>query len=145
MGLFSIFKKIGGALESVAKGVLKFAESPLGKLLINVGLAFLTGGASSLLSGALGGSLGGLASQFGGVASNFLSSATSLLSKTGLSTVAEFAQNATSSGGLADIAKSLLTARNNQPNQPDPATTKIADSNVQQLLAYQQAQQLLSA
>ena len=140
--LGKVFKKIGGALKSVASGVMKFASSPLGKMLLNVGLGMLTGGASSLLTGALG-KIGG--QLFSGVASKFLGSATSLLSKTGLGTVVDFAKKATGSGDLLGMAQSLFKARSEQPKQPDPVTTSIADQNVQQLLAYQQAQQLLTA
>ena len=143
--LGGVFKKIGGALKSVAKGVMKFAQSPFGKLLLNVGLGFLTGGASSLLTGALGKIGSSLLGKFGGMASKFLGSATSLLSKTGLGAVADFAKSATGSGDLLSMAKGLFNARAKEPKQPDQATTQIADNNVQQLLAYQQAQQLLSA
>lgn len=145
--LGKVFKGVGKLVGKVAKGVVKFAKSPLGKMLINVGLSFVTGGAGGLIAKAVGGlsKLGNIGSMFSGVASKFLGSATSLLSKTGLSTVANFAKSATDSGGLLDVAKGLLSARKSTPAQPDPATTQIADSNVQQLVAYYQAQQLQNA
>lgn len=74
-GIGKAFKGIGKAVGGLAKGVMKFANSPFGKLLIGAGLTFATGGlggfaAKGLLGkglGALfGGGGGGLGGLFGG-------------------------------------------------------------------------------
>jgi hypothetical protein len=148
MSFFSkIAKSIGHGLSNIAKGVAKFAGSPFGKLLINVGLSVLTGGASSFLTGGLSmlgslGSAGSLLSTFSGVASNFLGSASSLLSGSGLSTIAGFISKASDSSDLLSMAKSLFTARQQQPT--DTSTNAAVSENLGQLFASQQAQQLSS-
>jgi hypothetical protein len=141
-GIGKVFKKIGSTIGKVAKGVVKFAQSPFGKLLINVGLTFLTGGAGGLLTKGLGmlGKLGGgnLLGTFGSVASKFLGPAQNLLSKTGLGTVLDFAKKATGSGDLLSMAQDLFKAR--QKNPTDSTTNQIVSQNLEQIFAQRQAQ-----
>lgn len=153
MGLFKsigkAFKSIGKGLGSIAKGVVKFAKSPFGKLLINVGLTFLTGGAGGLLAKGLSmlggaGKIGSLLTSFSGVASKFLGPVQSFLSKTGLSTVAGFLGKTTNSSDLLSMATDLFKARQSQP-ATDPTTNTVVQQNLMQLFAYQQAQQLQAA
>ena len=141
-GIGKVFKKVGSAIGKVAKGVVKFAQSPFGKLLINVGLTFLTGGAGGLLTKGLGmlGKLGGgnLLGTFGGLASKFLGPAQNLLSKTGLGSVLDFAKQATKSSDLLSMAQDLFKAR--QKNPTDSTTNQIVSQNLQQIFAQRQAQ-----
>ncbi len=169
----SVASGIGHAVGSIAKGVGKFLQSPIGKLVMNVGLGFLTGGASSIFSGILGGGLGnllggglanllsggvgnllqgglgnllgggGLSNLFSGFASNFLSNPSSLLSGSGLSSLLGFGQNAQGSGGLLDMVGSLFKAQQSSPPQTD-GSQEGAQINLQQMVAYLQAQQLLT-
>lgn len=141
-----VFKGIGKGLGAVAKGVVKFAKSPLGKVLFNVGLSFLTGGAGGLLSGALGGlsKLGGLGKIVSGFADKFLGNATSLLSKGGLSSVAGLISQSSNSRQLLGIVTDVMGARNGK-TQPDPVTVEAANQNLRRLAAFQQAQLLNAA
>lgn len=168
MGLFKsigkAFKSVGKALGGVVKGVAKFAKSPFGKLLINVGLSFITGGTGGLLAkalGALGGSsLGGLVSKvaggglsklfsgglsniFQGFAGKFLSQATDYLSKSGLASVAGFLQKAGTSGDLLSLAKSISAAT--QDAKTDQTTAEVVRANLVQLFAQRAAAQLTAA
>lgn len=149
--LGKIMKGIGNAVSGIAKGIVKFAKSPLGQLAINIGLSLVTGGVGGLLSkglgmlggGGLGGLLsgGGLGQVFSGFASKFLGSAGSLLSGGGLSSVWNFAKQAMGSGDLLSMVKSLATARQNGP-QADATTNQMVDQNLLQLMAYRHAQLL---
>ena len=145
--LGGIVKKIGGFVGKIASGVLKFAQSPLGQMLIGVGLSAITGGTGGILMKALGGvsKLGNLGSVFGGVASKFLGSATSLLSNTGLQTLTGFAQKALGSNDLLGMVTNLLDARKENPQpQVDKSAQDMANYNIQQAMAYMQAQLLRS-
>ncbi len=149
MGLFKgigkVVKGIGKGLGKVAKGVTKFAKSPFGKLLLNVGLSFVTGGVGGLLTKGLGalGNLGGgkLLSTFGGFASKFLGPAESLLSKSGLGGLASFVQKAGDTGDLLGMARDLFAARQRAP-RTDLTTQQILQQNLMQLFAQRQAQLL---
>jgi hypothetical protein len=137
-----VFKGVGKAVGGLAKGVAKFAKSPLGKVLLGVGLTALTGGAGAgIFAKALVGSkLGSLGTMFSGVASKFLGSAANLLSKAGLSTLGSFAKQALNSGDLLGMVKNLMTARANSPQQVDPTTNAAANYNIAQMMAFMQWQ-----
>lgn len=155
--LGKIVKGIGKAVGGIAKGIAKFAQSPFGKLLMNVGLSMVTGGVGGLLgkglsmlggaggilgkAGSLFGGSGGLGGLFGGFAKNFLGKATDLLSKSGLGGLAGFVNKAANSGDLLSIAKDLLAARKQAP-QADATTEQIANQNIMMMLAHRQARQL---
>jgi hypothetical protein len=143
MGIGKIFKKIGQGIGKLAKGVMKFAQSPFGKLLINVGLSFVTGGMGGLLTKGLGilSKVGGgnLLSTFGGLASKFLGPAQSFLSKSGLGAVVDFAKKATGSSDLLSMATDIFKARQKAP-QTDPTTNQIVQHNLTQTFAQRQAQ-----
>jgi hypothetical protein len=144
--LGGVFKSVAKGLGSIAKGIVKFAQSPFGKLLINVGLSFLTGGAGGLLAKGLSmlggaGKIGSLLSTFSGVASKFLGPVQSFLSKTGLSTIAGFLGKTTNPSDLLSMATDLFKTRQSQP-ATDPTTDQIVQQNLMQLFAHQQAQQL---
>jgi len=157
MGLFSgitkAFSSVTDGLGGLVKGIGDFAKSPFGKMLINVGLSFLTGGTGGILStalgalgggGGLGGLLGGaaggggLSNIFQGFAEKFLGGATDLLSKDGLSSVAGFLSKAGGSGDLLSMAKSLLDA--GQDAQTDQGTGDIVQNNLVQLFAKKAAE-----
>jgi hypothetical protein len=140
-----VFKGIG----KIASGVIKFAQSPFGKLLINVGLTFLTGGTGGILAKGLGmlgkvGNLGKMVGSFGGFASKFLGPVQSFLSKPGLSSIAGFVKNAGSSGDLLKMATDIFTARKKQP-KPDVDTEQVVQHNLTQLFAKRQAEMLRTA
>lgn len=150
MGFFKsigkAFKKVGGALGKVAKGVVKFAKSPFGKLLLNVGLTFLTGGTGGLLAKGLSmlggaGKIGSMLGTFSGFASKFLGPVQSFLSKSGLGSIAGFLGKAGSPTDLLSMAKDLLAARQSAP-KADPTSNQIVDHNLAQLFAWRQAQLL---
>jgi hypothetical protein len=136
-------KSVGKGLEKVAEGVGKFAKSPFGKMLINVGMSFLTGGTSSLLTQGLGmlGKVGGgnLLGTFGGLASKFLGPAQSFLSGSGLGGISSFLQGANNSGQLLSMAKDLFASRQEAP-ATDQTTNQIIQNNLMQLFAHRQAQ-----
>jgi hypothetical protein len=142
-GIGKALKSVGKGLGSAVKGVAKFAKSPFGKLLINVGLSFLTGGTSNLLTQGLGtlSKLGGgkLLSTFGAMASKFLGPAQSFLSKQGLGSIASFLQSAKEPSHLLSMAKDLLSARQKAP-ATDNTTQQIIQSNLLELFAHRQAQ-----
>ena len=137
-------KGIVKGIGKIASGVMKFAQSPFGKLLINVGLTFLTGGTGGLLAKGLGmlgklGNVGNLVGSFGGFASKFLGPVQSLISKSGLSGVAGFLKNTGGTSDLLKMATDILSARKSQP-KPDEDTEAIAQHNLTQLFAKRQAE-----
>lgn len=142
-GIGKAFKKIGSFVGKVASGVIKFAQSPLGKLLIGVGLSALTGGTGGILAKVIGGAskLGNLGSLVSGFAAKFLGPATNLLSNSGLSGLAGLAQRALSSNDLLGMVTSLMDARRQNPQpEVDASAQNMANFNIQQMMAYQQAQ-----
>ena len=141
--LGKIVKGIGKAVGGIVKGVVKFAKSPLGSLLIQVGLTALTGGTGGLLAKGLSllggaGKMGGLLSTFGGLASKFLGPVSSFVSNSGLGTIANFLGKAGNSSDLLSMASSLFSSRQSQP-ATDPTTNSIITQNLMQLFAQQQA------
>ncbi len=145
--LGKIVKSIGHAVGNIAKGVVKFAKSPLGQVLMNVGLTMLTGGTGGLLAKGLSmlgglGSGGSLLGTFAGFASKFLGPVSSLVSGSGLSSIAGFLGKMGNTSDLLSMAQSLFSARSQQPQQPDSTTQDILNTNLQQLFAWRQAQQL---
>lgn len=144
--LGKILKKVGSAVGGIVKGVVKFAKSPLGSLLLQVGLSVFTGGAGGLLAKGLSmlggaGKIGGLLSTFSGVASKFLGPISSFVSKSGLGTIANFVTKATNSSDLLSMATDIFKSRQSQP-ATDPTTNDIVRENLMKLFAYQQAQQV---
>ena len=177
-GIGHALGKVGGflghAIGSIASGVSKFLQSPIGKLVTQVGLAFLTGGASSVFSGLLGGGLssvlgGGLSSMLGGGGlSGLLSGGLgNLLGGSGLGNLvsgfaSKFLSNPSSllsGSGLGSVLGFLGNAQNSgglldmaksifgaQSSSPAvEGAAQGAQLNMQQLTAFMQAQQLLKA
>jgi hypothetical protein len=147
--LKKVFKGIGKAVGSIAKGIVKFAKSPLGSLLINVGLSMITGGVGGLLAKGLTmlpklAQAGNLLGTFAGVASKFLGPVQSFMSSSGLSTIAGFLGKAGNTGDLLSMATDLFKARQKAP-PTDPTTDAVARENLARLFAQAQAQQLLRA
>lgn len=71
-GIGKAFKGIGKAIGGIAKGVMKFANSPFGKLLIGAGLSLATGGLGGFaMKGLLGKGLGSLFGGGGGLGGLF--------------------------------------------------------------------------
>lgn len=141
-----VFKGIAKGIGSIAKGIVKFAKSPLGKLVFQVGLSLVTGGvggiAAKMLSGPLakiGGSL--LGKVAGPLVNKFLGSAGSLLSGNGIGALSSLVSKAGNAGDLLGIAKDLMTARQRAP-QVDPTTNQMANQNAAELLAWRQAMQV---
>lgn len=129
---------------STTSGPLFLAKSPFGKLLINVGLTFLTGGTGGLLAKGLGmlsklGNVGKLVGSFSGFASKFLGPVQSFLSKSGLSGISGFLDKAGGTGDLLKMATDIFSARKPQP-KPDEDTEAIVQHNLTQLFARRQAQ-----
>jgi hypothetical protein len=143
--LGGVFKSIG----KVASGIVKFAKSPFGQLLINVGLSLVTGGAGGLLAKGLGmlgnmGKLGSMVSSFGGFASKFLGPVESFISKSGLGGIAGFLQNSGSTGDLLKMAGDIFTSRKDQP-ETDTDTQQVVQQNLMQLFAKRHAEMLQQA
>jgi hypothetical protein len=141
-----VFKGIAKGVGGLAKGVMKFAKSPFGKLLLNVGLSFVTGGAGGLLTKGLGmlgkmGGIGKMVGSFGGFASKFLGPVQSFMSKSGLGGLSGFLQNSGSSGDLLKMATDIFASRKKQP-ATDPATNQIVQNNLSQMFAQRQAQMM---
>jgi hypothetical protein len=147
MGFFKsigkAFKRMGRGLGRAAKGAAKFAQSPVSKLLVNVGASFVTGGMGGLLSKGLGllGQLGGgkLATVFSGFATRFLGSAQSFISKSGLGGIAQFLRGTGSSKDMLSMAKDIFLVRQSAP-QTDAGTRQIIQHNLLHLFAHRQAQ-----
>jgi hypothetical protein len=152
--LSSITKGIGNFVSKAVSAVGKFAGSPIGKLLINVGLTVCTGGVggllgglgSSLLGGA-GGSLlsglgGGLLSSLGGgqlqgliggLAQQFLPQAASLLSGSGAGIVGNLFKGLTGgdTGGILNMVKGLAGSI----FSGSQATQDVAQHNITEIAA----------
>lgn len=137
-------KKIVKGIGKVASGVIKFAKSPFGKLLINVGLTLLTGGTGGILAKGLGmlgnlGKVGQMVGSFSGFASKFLGPVQSFISKSGLSGVAGFLKNTGGTSDLLKMATDIFSARKSQP-KPDVDTEAVVQHNLTQLFAKRQAE-----
>jgi hypothetical protein len=142
--LGGIVKGIGKAVGGIAKGVLKFAKSPLGKLVMQVGLGLVTGGVGGIAAKLLSGPLGKIGSSLlgkvaGPLVDKFLGSAGSLLSGSGQGLLSGLMSKAGNVGDILGVVKNLMGARQEAP-QTDPTTNEMANLNVAQLAAYQQAQ-----
>ncbi|HYH97153.1 hypothetical protein [Hyalangium sp.] len=140
----SLAEAAEGKLELVPPlGVVKFSQSPFGKLLVSVGLSSITGGPSRLLNQGLGrlGKLGGgkLLGAFKGFTSRFLGPVQSFLSKPGLWGIAGFLKSATLPEQLLPMARVLFGARQKAPT-PDDTTRQLIQHNLVQLFAHRHAQ-----
>lgn len=141
------FKKIGHTVGNVANGVLKFAQSPFGKVLTSIGLTALTGGMGGIFTSAMGmlrGAGTSLLGTFSGLASRFLGAVPSLLSRTGLSTVWNFLKNMRHPSQLLAMAKALFAARQQHP-ATDTHTDAIIKENLRKIFAKRQAEMLRAA
>jgi hypothetical protein len=132
-----------GKLELVpAQGLARFSQSPFGKLLVNVELSSVTGGASGQLSRGLGilGQQGGgkLLGAFKGFASRYLGPVQSFLSKPGLWGIAGFITSAANPGQLLSMARVLFGTRQKAP-APDASTRHLIQHNLMQLFAHRHA------
>ena len=143
-----LFKKIGKGIGKAVKGIAKFAKSPLGQVVMKLGLSLIKGGPGALLSKALGmlGKLGSskLLGMFSSFAQKFLGPATHLLSKSGLKGLAGFLSQATSSKDLLGLAKGLMGARRHA-RPMDPTTEQMVKENLLQLFAHRHASVLKRA
>lgn len=142
-------KGIVKGIGKIASGVIKFAKSPFGQLLINVGLSLVTGGTGGLLAKGLGmlgkvGNLGKMVGSFSGFASKFLGPVQSFISKSGLSGIAGFLKNAGGTNDLLSMAGDILTSRKKQP-KTDSDTEQVVKENLTQLFAKRQAELLQQA
>lgn len=145
----SIIGKLLGKTGNALMAIGRFANSPIGKLLIFAAVTWLTAGGGAALLGrgltSLVGSarMAGLMSSFGNVASKFLGPIQSLISRSGVGTVYQFARKALSPGELFSMAKSLFTARKRIPVPVrNPAAEAVARYNMQQAFAHRQAQMI---
>jgi hypothetical protein len=130
----------GGGLSSLLGGALG-GSGGIGGILSGV-LGGGGGGLGGILSGVLGGGGGsGIGSLFSGLASNFLSDPASMLSGNGLSSLLNFGQSSSNSGDLLSMVSGLFNAQKNTPDSGDGAQ-QGAQVNVQNMLAFLQAQQL---
>jgi hypothetical protein len=122
--------------------VARFSQSPFSKLLVNVGLSSVTGGANGLLSRGLdtlrkqGG--GNLLGAFKSFASCFLGPVHCVLSTPGLWGIAGFLASAANSGQLLSMARVLFGARQKAPAQDD-STRHLIQHNLMQLFAHRHA------
>jgi hypothetical protein len=115
---------------------------------MQVGLGMLTGGVGGIAAKLLSGPLGKIGSSLlgkvaGPLVNKFLGSAGSLLSGNGVNLLQSLVSKAGNAGDLLGLAKNLMSARQSAP-QTDPTTNEMANLNIAQLLAFQQAQQYQS-
>lgn len=122
--------------------VARLFESPFSKVLVNVGLSSVTGGANGLLSRGLdtlakqgGGSLLGAFKSF---TSRFLGPAHSTLSSPGLWGIAGFLVSAANSGQMLSMARVLFSVRQKAP-EPDGGTCHLIQHNLVQLFTHRHA------
>lgn len=161
MGLFGL---IGKVVKKVVGSVVKFAKSPIGKMLFGVGLAACTGGVGGILGGlgsrflagaggrllsGLGGgllrSLGGgqLRGLIGGLAQKFLPQAVDLLSGNGAGIMGNLFKGLTSgnSGAILDLVKGFTGSI----FSGSPETQEVAQHNTVEMAAFIRARQLISS
>ncbi len=150
-----VFKGIAKVGGTILKGVAKFAKSPIGQLLMQVGLNAIMPGVGGLVGKAITGIggklLGSLATSavgklatsaatkfatdaIGGFANKFLNKATDFVSKAGAGSVQGFVQNAGNTQNLASMAKDIEKART---TKMDATTEQVANANLQELFAKQ--------
>lgn len=161
MGLFS---SIGKIFKSVARSVVKFAKSPIGQMLLGVGLTACTGGVGGILAGlgsrflvgaggrllsGLGGgllrSLGGgqLQGLIGGLAQKFLPQAVDLLSGRGAGVMGNLFKglNGGDSGAILDVVKGFAGSI----FRGSPETQEVAQHNTIEMAAFTRARQLIAS
>lgn len=141
-GIGKVFKGITSFAKKAVGFASKILNGPLGKIASFIpgvgpfiaGAAKIAGMANSVLNGGgLKGILGGLVGNLGG---GLLGKAGSLLSKTGLGSIIGMGSQVKNTGGLLDIAKSLMSSR-----KADASPAAQGDKyNLAQFLAYQAAQ-----
>ena len=135
---------IGKALGKIGSFVGKVVQSPI----FQIGLSALTGGMGGLLTKGISAlASGGIGSIFSKVASSVLPQVGSMLSGSGNNILGSFLGAVTgqggSSGGIADIFKSLVDGFASQPQQQlDQQSQQAAGQNIQQQAAYAMAQLL---
>lgn len=145
MGLGRIgkaFKRIGGFLKKAVGFANKILNGPLGTIasfIPGVG-PFIAGAAkiAAMADGVLNGGgfkgiIGGLVGNLGG---GLLGQAGTLLSKTGLGSIIGLGSKATSSGGLFDLVKALMSTRKTDQSPPAQGDRY----NLSQFAAFQLAQ-----
>jgi hypothetical protein len=161
MGLFS---SIGKIVKNVVGSVVKFAQSPIGQMLLGVGLTVCTGGVGGILGGlgsrflaGAGGpllsglgdgllrSLGGgqIQSLVGGLAQKFLPQAVDLLSGSGAGIMGNLFKGLTSgdSGAILDLVKGFAGSI----FSGSPETQEVAQHNAIEMAAFTRARQLVSS
>ncbi|MBL9036967.1 MAG: hypothetical protein JNG84_00500 [Archangium sp.] len=143
-GIGKAFKAIGKGIGTVVKGVVKFAKSPIGKILIGVGLSLVTGGVGGIIAKGAAmvmklGKVGKLVSTFAGFANKFLGPVQSFVSKSGVGFLGNFVKQAGSTNNLLKMATSLFSARAAQP-ATDPTTNQVVSHNLLQIFAQRQAE-----
>jgi hypothetical protein len=123
--------------------VSRFSQSPFSKLLVNVGLSSVTGGANGLLSRGLdtlrkqGG--GNLLGAFRSFSSRFLGPVHGIVSTSGLWGIAGFLGSAAHSGQMLSMSRVLFSVRQKTP-PPDEGTGHLIQHNLLQLFAHRHAQ-----
>ena len=125
--------------------VARFTKSRFSKLLVNVGLSTVTGGANGLLSRGLGTLRkqggGTLLGAFKSFALRFLAPVQGILSSPGLWGIAGFLGSAANSAQLLSMARVLFSIRQKVP-PPDEGTSHVIQHNLMQLFAHHHAQQV---
>ncbi|HVG57941.1 MAG TPA: hypothetical protein VNA24_05260 [Hyalangium sp.] len=121
----------------------RISKSPFSKLLVNVGLSAVTGGANGLLSQGLGTLRkqggGALLRTFKSFSSQFLTPVQGMLSSPGLWGIASFLGCTSNSNQLLSMARVLFSIRQKAP-PPDEGTAFVVQHNLLQLFAHHQAQ-----
>jgi hypothetical protein len=122
----------------------RFSQSPFSKLLVNVGLSTVTGGANGLLSQGLGTLRkqggGTLLGAFKSFSSRFLTPVQGMLSAPGLWGIASFLGSTSNSNQLLSMARVLFSIRQKATPPRDEGTSFVIQHNLMQLFAHQQAQ-----
>ncbi|WP_257459624.1 hypothetical protein [Archangium lipolyticum] len=143
--------KIGGFFKSigkkVAKGIKKFANSPLGNLVMEKGLSFIKKNAGKITDKVLGklgklkmkGGFGKLLKAIEPFAKKHLGDAIAKLCTKGLSLLSGIAKQASSTGDLRAMVQQLNLARAQAPAM-DPTTEQMARENIFQLIAHRHAE-----
>jgi hypothetical protein len=144
-----LLKGIGNVVGKVAKGIQKFASSPLGNLVMKQGLSFIkqnSGGISKKVLDTLGklkkkGGFGKLLKALESFAKKHLGKAIEKLSTKGLTVLEGLTKQASTSGDLRAVVQQLNLARAQAPAM-DPTTEQMARENVLQLIAHRHAELL---
>lgn len=122
----------------------RISQSPFSKLLVNVGLSTVTGGANGLLSQGLGTLRkqggGTLLGAFRSFASRFLTPVQGMISSPGLWGIASFLGSTSNSNQLLSMARVLFSIRQKATPPRDEGTSFVVQHNLMQLFAHHQAQ-----